>query len=66
MNYIEFLKKHESFDKYVLFLLALGFSVADVASMTKMTRAGVYKIIARNKAIVKDYIDSIKGVTDEA
>jgi predicted DNA-binding protein YlxM (UPF0122 family) len=65
MNYIEFLKKHESFDKYVLFLLALDFSVADVATMTGMTRQGIYKAVTRNKDIVKEYIDSVKDITDK-
>lgn len=62
MNYIEWLKKHESFDKYVLFLLALDFSISDVSKMLNMPRPTIYAIIKRQKGLVKKYMESIDEV----
>lgn len=42
------LKSEISFDKYVCFLLGLGFSKDQTAKLCRISRAGVYKIITRN------------------
>lgn len=61
-KYIQFLKDHEGFDKYVLFLLSLSFSISDIAKMTELSRPAIYAVIERNKKIVQEYIDSLEEI----
>lgn len=56
MNLIEYLKKEESFDKYLLFLMALKneerkplFSKADIIRLTGVSKQGLYNVISRNR-----------------
>lgn len=62
MNYIEWLKKHESFDKYVLFLLALDFNISQVSEMLDMPRPTIYAVIKRQKDLMKQYIASVEDL----
>lgn len=62
MDYIEWLKKHESFDKYVLFLLALDYNVSEVSKKLNMPRPTVYAVIKRQKDLMKSYNSSIEGL----
>lgn len=65
MNYIDFIKKHDSIDRYVLLLLALDFSIAETAKMVGMSRQNIYGIIKRNKDIVEEYIESVKPIVED-
>lgn len=54
MQYIEQLKREQSFDKYILFLLVLGFNKAQIIRMTGVSRQSVYNVIKRNPEVLKD------------
>lgn len=43
------LKAEVSFDKYLVFLLGLGFSKEDVAQLTEVSTQTVYNAIKRNE-----------------
>lgn len=53
MNYVDYLKRYESFDKYILFLHELNIEPAEIARMVKMTRQHVYNVIERNKEMIE-------------
>lgn len=55
MSYVDFLKKEETFDKYVLLLLSLGMSVEEVSKKLKITRQTIYNVIKRNQRIVEQF-----------
>jgi predicted DNA-binding protein YlxM (UPF0122 family) len=65
MTYIEFLKKYDNYDKYILYLLAQGFDVAQTAEKAEVARQTVYTAINRNKDLVKSYIEAIKPLLEE-
>lgn len=44
------LKGEVSFDKYIIFLLALGFSKSDVILFCKISRQHLYNVIDRHRA----------------
>lgn len=43
------LKAEVAFDKYILFLLALGFSKSDVIGFCKISRQHLYNVIDRHR-----------------
>lgn len=64
-NYLDFLKNHETFDKFILFMLSLKddtgkalYNVEAVAKHCQVTRQSVYNIIARNQAVYDQLIKS--------
>lgn len=65
MTYLDYLKKSDNIDKYILLLLFLDFGVEDTANAIKVTRQTVYNVIERNKKIVKEYMESVKDVVDK-
>lgn len=55
MGYLEYLRKEESFDKYILFLLGLGFNRAEVIKLTGVSKQTVYSALKRNADIAKKF-----------
>lgn len=53
MNYLEYLKNHDNFDKYLLFLDALGFSGDEIATMTGVTRQTVHNAKSRQENLLE-------------
>lgn len=66
-NYIDYLKKYEHYDKFILYLLALGMSVDEVAKNAQVTRQTVYNVIERNRSMVNDHVEGVESidVTDD-
>jgi len=62
VDYIEYCKEYENYDKFVLYLLALGYNVSDTARMAEVSRKHVYEVIERNKKLITDYAVAIDGV----
>lgn len=62
MNYIQYCKEYENYDKFVLYLLALGHNVSDAARLAEVSRKHVYEVIERNKKLITDYAVAIDGV----
>lgn len=62
MNYVDYLKSHDNFDKYVLFLLALKFKPEEVGAMTGLTRQTVYNILERNKNWQSELTDAVNKI----
>jgi len=59
MDYITYLKEHDNYDKYIIYLLELGLSITDVAKAAQVSRDTVYQVIKRHEDLVADYIDAI-------
>lgn len=62
-KYNDFLKNHETYDKFILFLLSLDkgeyagqFKPDKVAKMCEVTRQTVYNVMERNKAVYEEFI----------
>ncbi len=49
MTLLEYLKAEQSFDKYILFLVALGLSKAEIGRLTGVSKQGVYNALNRNR-----------------
>lgn len=43
MNYIDYIKKFDNFDKYIIFMKSLGFTDESIALKTGITRQTVWK-----------------------
>lgn len=55
MKFVEWLKKYDNFDRYILFLLSLDLTVIQVANLCEVTTQHVYNVIGRNKDLIKEY-----------
>lgn len=66
MTYIEWLKEHENYDKFILFLLSIhSGDVALTAEDGQITRQHVYNVIKRNRSVIEDYFRAVKQVVKE-
>lgn len=62
LSYLDWVRKFDKGDQYVLFLLGLGFSVAQTANLMHMTRANVYLVIDRNAQMLEEYVGNMKEI----
>ena len=55
MSYIDSLKTEVELDRYVIFMLYLGYNKSEIADTLGITRPTVYRAIERNKELVERY-----------
>lgn len=55
MDYIDYIKKHDNLDKYILFLLSIGVSVSQTARWTKTSRMHIYNVLDRLQSSGEEY-----------
>lgn len=65
MNYIDYLKKYDNIDKYVLFLLYIGVTVSQTAKWTELSRMQIYNIVKRNQDFIKEHATVLEDLMEK-
>jgi hypothetical protein len=53
MKYIDYVKKYDNLDKYIVFLAEMGLSAPEIAVVTETTRSHVYVVLQRNSWLME-------------
>lgn len=62
MTYIDYLKEHEDYDKFILFLYAIDLKPAEIAEKAQVTRSHVYNVLQRAEDKAADYSEAIEDL----
>lgn len=54
-NYLEWIKRYDHFDKYILFLLAIGFSAKETADLVGMTPQHIHDVIRQDVQLTAEH-----------